>query len=99
MKTTEKKIEKALVVSTEKGMFFGYGDPEDAKSGTIRLVRARCAVYWSQDVKGFMGLGATGPTKNCRISPEVPAWTVLGVTGCIEASAEAEKAWAAGPWA
>lgn len=42
---TETKPDIALLVTTaHKGVFFGYGQPTNEK--TIRLTKARMAVYW-----------------------------------------------------
>ena len=88
---------KPLVVTTEhRGVFFGYGTPTTDK--TIRLERARMCVYWSADVKGVLGLAATGPSKDCRIGPAVPAITLAAVTSVMECSDESAKAWEKGPW-
>jgi len=79
-----KNKNQPLVVTTEhKGVFFGYGIPTENK--TIRLERCRMAVYWSSDVKGVVGLAATGPTASCKIGPAAPALTLQGVTAVMEA--------------
>lgn len=50
-----KKQERPVIVTTEhRGVFFGYATNTDGE--TIDLKRARLCVYWSADVKGFMGL-------------------------------------------
>lgn len=86
-----------IIVTTEhKGVFFGLGKPSDKK--TIRLTDAQMCVYWSSDVKGVLGLAATGPTKSCRIGPPVPAITLQGVTSIMEVSDVAAAAWKAKPW-
>jgi hypothetical protein len=86
-----------LVVTTEhKGVFFGYGVP--TKEKIIRIERVQMCVYWSADVKSVVGLAATGPSKTCRVGPPAPAMTLQDVTGIIEASPEAEKAWKEQPW-
>jgi hypothetical protein len=88
----------AVVVTTaHKGVFFGYGEPSD--KATIRIEKARMCIYWSQDVKGILGLAATGPSKSSRVGPAVPALTLRDVTSVIEASEDATKAWEGGPWA
>lgn len=90
--------QKPLVITTQhRGVFFGYGTPADGD--TIRIERARMAVYWSADVGGVVGLAANGPTKNCRIGPAAPAITLYGVTAVMESSPEAAEAWERGPWA
>jgi len=91
------KKEIPLVVTTaHKGVFFGFGRPTTNK--TIRLTQVQMCVYWSSDVKGVLGLAAKGPTRGCKIGPPVPAMTLQDVTGVIEASEEAAKAWANQPW-
>ena len=89
---------KPVMVTTEfRGVFFGYMEkmPTD---GTITIRQAQNCVYWSSDVRGFMGLAATGPTKNCKVGPAVPSLTLNKVTAVIEVSAEAAEKWKAQPW-
>lgn len=89
-----------VVVTTDKrGVFFGYLSGDNTKK-TLTLDNPRMAIYWSADVKGVLGLAATGPTKGCRIGPEerVPRILVHGVTAVIECSPEATKAWEEAPW-
>jgi hypothetical protein len=90
--------ETAVMVTTEfRGVFFGYmtGLPEN---GSITLKRAQNCVYWSSDVKGFMGLAATGPTKSCKVGPAVPSITLNKVTAVVEVSDEAAEKWMKAPW-
>lgn len=86
-----------VVTTKHKGVFFGYGTPSQEQ--TIRIERARMCVYWSADVQGVLGLAATGPSKGCKISPEIPAITLQDVTSVMEASKESAAAWSTGPWA
>ena len=59
------KQERAVIVTTaHRGVFFGYATDTDGE--TIALKKARLCVYWSRDMKGFMGLAASGPSKDCR---------------------------------
>ena len=88
--------ERAVVVTTaHRGVFFGYAT--DTSGDTIKLRAARNCVYWSADVKGFIGLMSSGPTKGCRIGPaadlELRDITAVGV-----ATPEAIKAWESAPW-
>lgn len=92
-----KKTVPVVVTTAHKGVFFGYGEPSD--KATVRIEKARMCVYWSPDVKGILGLAATGPSKNCKVGPAVPAITLREVTSVMEASEEAAKAWESGPWA
>lgn len=96
-KSMKPKVKQALIVTTEyKGVFFGYGIPNGKNS--IRLENAQMCVYWSSDVKGVVGLAASGPTKGCRIGPPAPAITLLKVTSVMEVSLEAEVKWKEQPW-
>jgi len=93
-----KAKERAVVVTTEfRGVFFGYMD-EPPADGSITIKRARNCVYWSQDVRGFMGLAATGPSKDCKIGPAVPSITLNKITAVIEVTPEAAEKWGGGPW-
>ena len=85
-----------IVTTKHRGVFFGYGDP-DGKA-TVRITQARMCVYWSADVKGVLGLAATGPTKDCKIGPAVPAITLRDVTAVMEVSESAARAWESAPW-
>src|ERR1700680_802078 len=65
---SKKKTERAvLVTTTHRGVFFGYAD--DTGGASIKMRAARNCIYWSADVKGFLGLASTGPTKSCKIGP------------------------------
>lgn len=90
------KRERPVIVTTEyRGVFFGYTTKTDCDP--IFLKRARLCVYWSADVKGFMGLAANGPSEGCRIGP--PADIELRkVTAVLELTPEAVKKWEASPW-
>lgn len=89
----------AVMVTTElKGVFFGYAQPGDFTRKDIRLENARMAVYWSADVKGVLGLASTGPSKDCKIGPRVPAITLHGVTAVTEVTSEAAQQWETAPW-
>lgn len=99
--TTNNQMSKSksiplLVTTSHKGVFFGYGQPTE--NNIIRIERARMCVYWSTDCKGVLGLAATGPTKGCKIGPEVPAITLRDVTAVTEVSEAAVAAWNKEPW-
>jgi hypothetical protein len=95
-----KKVTKALelpviVTTAHRGVFFGYATDTDGE--TIALKRARLCVYWSKDIKGFMGLASSGPTSSCRIGP--PADIKLrNITAVLDVTADAVKAWEKAPW-
>jgi hypothetical protein len=91
-----KKSVPLMVTTAHKGVFFGYGQPTNAK--TIRITQARMCVYWSADCKGVLGLASGGPTASCKVGPAVPALTIMDVTSITEVSPEAAQAWEAAPW-
>ena len=88
-----------VMVCTEyRGVFFGYME-EAPKDGSITIKQAQNCVYWSSDVRGVLGLAATGPTKNCKVGPTVPSLTLNKVTAVVEVSPEAAEKWKSAPWA
>lgn len=84
--------------STKRGVFMGFIDPADADKETLEAYEVRMAVYWSQDVKGVLGLAAEGPTKNCRITAAAKRAVLKGVTATIEITDDALAAWRKEPW-
>ena len=91
---------RPVVVTTEhRGVFFGNLNSSDDTDKTVSLTDAQMCVYWSADVKGVLGLAATGPSRSCKVTPPVPKITLQAVTAVMDATTEAEKAWQARPWA
>lgn len=87
---------RAVVVTTaHRGVFFGYATDTDGEQ--VALAGARLCIYWSADVKGFMGLAASGPSKNCRVGPAADI-TLRNITAVIEVTSEAAAKWEAAPW-
>ncbi len=93
--TKSSKSRPVLVTTLHRGVFFGYATKTDG--ATIKLTGARLAIYWSTDVKGFMGLAANGPTASCRIGPPADIER-RNVTAVLEVSEAAAKKWNEGPW-
>lgn len=91
------KGKAVLVTTSHRGVFFGYMDGDMAKD-TLTLKDARNCIYWSADVKGFLGLAVRGPTSSCRIGPKVPSIKLLAVTSISEVTDEAAKKWEEHPW-
>jgi hypothetical protein len=84
--------ERAVMVTTaHRGVFFGYATDTDGE--TIALKRARLCLYWSADVKGFMGLAASGPDKRSRIGAQVDQIALRKVTAVAELTPAAVAAW------
>jgi hypothetical protein len=95
MSTDEPTGRPVLVTTEYRGVFFGYAD--DTSGDNIKLHRARNILYWSEGVKGFLGLAANGPDKNCRVGP--PADIDLRKVTCVaECTPDAVKAWEGAPW-
>ena len=95
-KKTNGASERPVIVTTEhRGVFFGYA--KDIDGETIELKRARLCVYWSADVKGFMGLASSGPSAGCRIGPAADI-VVRKITAVLSVTPEAVKAWEAALW-
>lgn len=93
-----KKVENqraVLVTTAHRGVFFGYASNTDGD--TIQLKRARMCVYWTADLRGFMGLASSGPGKGCKIGPAVDM-EVRNITSVSEVSAEAVEKWEKGQW-
>jgi hypothetical protein len=98
-KKTEKPAPRAVVVTTEKGVFFGHVEDETKAPAQITLTGCRCAVYYPQATKGFLGLAASGPPAGSRIGPAAPRVTVYALTSIAECSGEAVSAWEKAVWA
>jgi uncharacterized protein DUF6948 len=90
--------ERAVIVTTDKrGVFFGYAT--DTDGDPITLARPRMVIYWSRDVRGILGLAATGPTAGCKVTAAPPRIELRGITCVIECAPDAVKAWEGAPWA
>jgi hypothetical protein len=90
------KTGRPVIVTTEhRGVFFGYATDIDGE--TIELKRSRLCVYWSADVRGFMGLASGGPTASCKIGPAADV-VLRKITAVLAVTPEAVKAWESAPW-
>ena len=88
--------EKAVLVTTKhRGVFFGYTTKTDGE--IVKLKRARLCIYWSADMKGFMGLAVNGPSKSCRIGPPADI-DVRDITTVVSVTEGAVKKWEDAPW-
>lgn len=88
--------ERAVLITTKhRGVFFGYSSETSGES--IKLRAGRMCIYWSADLRGFMGLASRGPNSDCRIGP--PADIELrDITSVVEVSTEAAANWEKAPW-
>ena len=89
-----------VVVTTEhRGVFFGYLSADQDRTATsVTITDAQMCVYWSAEVRGILGLAATGPDRRCKITPAVPQITLQSVTAVMDVTDEAVKAWQGRPW-
>lgn len=91
-----KKLGKAVLVTTaHRGVFFGYLESMEDK--VVTLKNARCCVYWSADVKGFLGLANSGPSNSCKIGPHADIM-LHDVTCVANCTPQAVEAWESAPW-
>jgi hypothetical protein len=86
-KTTERAV---IVTTAHRGVFFGYAS--DTNGETIALKRSRLCLYWSADMRGFMGLASIGPNSSCKIGPPADI-TLRSITAVLEVTPEAERRW------
>ena len=84
-----------IVTTAHRGVFFGYAD--DTTGETITLRRARNCVYWSEDVKGFIGLAVNGPSASSRVGAAADI-TLRDITAVVEVSSAAAEKWESAPW-
>jgi hypothetical protein len=88
--------ERAVLVTTShRGVFFGYARAIDGPM--IDLRAGRNCLYWSADVKGFVGLATTGPSRTCKVGPAADI-QLRDITSVALVTPEAVKAWEAAPW-
>ncbi len=91
MKAKAATSERPVIVTTaHRGVFFGYASDTDGE--TISLKRSRLCIYWSTDIRGFMGLASIGPNGNCKIGPAADI-TLRSITAVLEVTPEAETKW------
>jgi hypothetical protein len=92
----EKKKERYVMVTTEhRGVFAGFA--ADTTGDVINLREGRNCVYWSSDLKGFLGLASVGPNSNCKIGPAADI-ELRKITSVVEVTPEAQAKWVNAPW-
>jgi len=88
--------ERYVLVTTEhRGVFAGFAT--DTDGDVINLRAARNCIYWSMELKGFLGLASMGPDKSCRIGPAADV-QLRKITAVVEVTPEAQAAWESAPW-
>ena len=96
MNNKERKERAVLVTTAHKGVFFGYAI--ETGGLTIKLRSARLCVYWSVDLRGFMGLASHGPNGSCKIGPAADI-ELRDITSVSEVTPEAAEKWEKAKWA
>ena len=99
-KATTNEGTPVLVTTEHRGVFFGYlheGDYDEERK-RIRLHGMRNCVYWTADIRGFVGLATHGPVKGCKVGPAAPKATLHNVTAVLEMEPEAVERWTSAPW-
>lgn len=91
-KTKERAV---LVTTAHRGVFFGHAT--ETAGATIKLRAARLCVYWTTDLRGFMGLASHGPSNGCKIGPAADI-ELRDITAVVEVSPEAVARWDKAPW-
>lgn len=86
-----------VVTTAHRFVGFGYIREADVEKEHAPLRAARNCLSWSSDVKGFIGLAATGPSIQCRVGPAADIF-LRSITSVIRCSPEAVQAWEAAPW-
>ena len=87
MTKTAAKERPVIVTTAHRGVFFGYAT--ETAGETIKLRAARLCVYWTGDLRGFMGLASHGPSKGCKIGPAADI-ELRAITSVVEAAAAAD---------
>jgi hypothetical protein len=92
---------KAVLVTTRKGVFFGYLKGEISPE-KITLIDCRMVVRWVGS-HGVQGLAKDGPGDRCRVSPAAPQTEIIGtrempITMVSECTDQAVSRFEAAPW-
>jgi len=95
-----KRTVPALITTKLDGVFFGYVNEDDITESkdTVIAEKIRMCIYWSDAMKGVLGLGAMGPDKDCRISKGLELGRIEQVTFIGQCSPDAAARWESEPW-
>lgn len=93
------KLTGVVVTTAHRGVFFGYvPEGTQPKEQVIELQRARNCLYWSDKLRGFLGLASAGPNKQSKVGPAVSSLVLTEVTSVATCTPEAVAAWELAPW-
>jgi hypothetical protein len=84
----------AVVVTTaHRSVFFGYLTGYTKGDAIVILTRARCALYWPAEQKGWLALATNGPMSGARVGPAAPELELRDITSVAPCTEEAIAAW------
>ena len=86
-------MEKVLVTTEFRGVFYGEVKNKKNLPSEITLKNAKNCIYWSSDCRGFLGLASKGPTSNCKIGATINEITIYKITSVTPVSEEAASVW------
>jgi hypothetical protein len=92
----DEKERAVLITTAHKGVFFGYAT--ETGGDVIHLRAGRLCIYWTSDLRGFMGLASHGPSNSCKIGPAADI-EVRAITSVTEVTPQAVEKWEKAPWA
>lgn len=92
------EAKQAVVVTTQRGVFFGYVADIYPSEKRVSLADARMCIEWTSDMKGVVGFAANGPSASCRISPAAPLIVIEDVTAVMVCTKQAVARWESAPW-
>lgn len=95
-KAKEKEI-SVLVTTAHRGVFYGWALESGCHGETIVLRGARNVIYWPASQKGFLGLAANGPNKECRLGPAADI-ELRNITCVARVSPDAASDWEKFVW-
>ena len=98
-KSVAKAVRYVVITTDHRGIFFGQLTSLDTATRAGVLTEARNCLKWSSEVRGFLGLAATGPIGSSRVGPAVPRLELTGITSVTDCTPAAAEQWMSGPWA
>jgi|GEM_PF-2012050 len=98
-KKQQSLIGQYVLVGTDRTVLAaGVLTAYDVEKRTATLTEARQVLYWPREARGAFGVAARGVPSGGRVSPAVPRAEVLGVTGVLACTSEAQRSIEAEPW-
>lgn len=85
-----------LVTTAHRGVFAGF--LKNREGDEVTLTQARVCVFWSKEVKGFVGLAVSGPIGSSRVSQAAEELTLTSVTSIAKCTEAAQQVWEKAPW-